>query len=297
MSLSVNALSICSIISLVSCIVVTFSIASDPTSQTSRHLALVFRLVICGIGLSLSLLIYNLVAQYSLSDASLNTFCNAFLPFPMYFFVASFGWTVLIAFRFRSTKSWFLGTEKKYEVPYWVVWSVSLMFVFPAIITCIAFPGNIAFVLSSPSTNMCVYNHENIIGKYIDIFTLQLPLAFTIIVNLYSYGRGLFALRDSPHSVLARHMRKAGGYLFILIIVWVPNIVYNLYSIFLNTNTDLNGFQDFGFCMAALQVQPSVGQQHFVCFCYLPIKVHSFILFAPTYVSACLCVILNLFVE
>ena len=248
-----NALLICASLSLLSCSLVVISIAFDPTSSTSRHLGLVFNLLLSGIGLSLSIIIYVIVAMQS-SESAQQTFCNKWLPFPIYFFLCSFGWTVLIAFKFRSSKSWFLPTEKSIVVPFWTVWVGAFLLVVPAIICDIVEPNIVSSSISTENTIMCVYNHTTKTGKAIDVLTLQVPLTLTILINLYSYSRGLWALRDSPHSVLAKNMRRAGGYLFVLLFVFIPNIIYNYYSLSTSTNSKFEGYSAFAFCLSALQV-------------------------------------------
>lgn len=254
---SSNALLICSSISLVSCAVVVVSIAFDPTSSTSRHLGLVYNLLLSGMGLSTVLIIYNIVALTS-SDEFMNYFCNIFLPFPIYFFLCSFGWTILIAFKFRSAKSWFLPAEKQILVPFWVVWAVSFVLIIPSALFDIIEPRLINSAIHSSSTNMCVYNHANTSGIVVDVCTFLFPLTLTIGINLYSYTRGLWALRDSPHSVLAKNMRKAGGYLLVLLFVFIPNIVYNYYAMSSSTNSKYEDYLDFAFCLSSLQVSKFV---------------------------------------
>lgn len=268
---STSALLACSSISLIASVLIVASIFFDPSSGTSRHLGLVNRLLLSNIGLSVSLIVYCIVSALASRD-ELKHFCNAFLPFPMYFFLASYGWTILIAFRFRSNKSWFLPDGQPYQTPYYFVWAAAFVLILPTIINNIAYPMSISTVVSSSSTNMCVYNHSVMAGKVIDLATIQAPLVFTIIINLYSYSLGLFALRDSPHSVLARQMRKAGGYLFMLIIVWVPNVFYNFVSIINNANTDDFLFLETGFCLAALQVSNIPAYIH--SYMYMYIYIH-----------------------
>jgi hypothetical protein len=280
---SSKALLICSSLSLLSCIVVVASIGSDPTASTSRHQGLLFKQLHSHIGLTTLRILNNKVARSGVSDSVMNQFCNVFLPFPIYFFLCSFGWTILIAFKFRSSKSWFLPTENVYQVPFWVVWIVAFIFIIPSILLDIVRPNLINNAISSSTTNMCVYNHTNTTGIIVDVCTFLLPLTLTILINLYSYTRvrndarpallssrrdntcmfvcivvqGLWALRDSPHSVLAKNMRKAGGYLLVLLFVFLPNIIYNYFAISSSSNSKYGNYLDFAFCLSSLQVRPS----------------------------------------
>ena len=37
-------------------------------------------------------------------------------------------------------------------------------------------------------------------------------------LNIYTYMKGLLALHNAPHSVIARQMKRAGGYLMVLLV-------------------------------------------------------------------------------
>lgn len=40
--------------------------------------------------------------------------------------------------------------------------------------------------------------------------------------------QGLHALKDAPHSVVSREMRRAGVYMSVLLLVWIPNFSVNI---------------------------------------------------------------------
>lgn len=64
----------------------------------------------------------------------------------------------------------------------------------------------------------CSFDHESTPGIIIDLICFQFPLLVTIFINIYSYTKGIYVLKNSPGSVIARQMKRAGGYLFVLLI-------------------------------------------------------------------------------
>lgn len=219
--------------------------------KKSYHLRLVQRLLLSDIGLS-SCVIWYYIMQFIMNSTELEYFCDFYLPTVVYFFLCSYGWTVLLAFRFRSSH-----TEKKASgppVPMWVVWATPLPLCLSIFITAFA-AGDATTVQSNNSdTNQsCTFNHDSTTGIVLDLLTFQCPLLLTILVNCYSYSRGLMALRNTPHSVMARQMRKAGGYLGVLLVVWVPNIVYNFLTMFDGGDDEYHGFLDMVIVLSSLQ--------------------------------------------
>ena len=255
-----RVLIVCCCLSLSSCAIVVISILFENRATKSTHLGLVVRLLVSNMCLSFILLTYSV--NVVTGSSNLSQLCNGYLPFLMYFFVASYGWTIFIAFRCREgnsrnlTRSEFNGMRK--QIYFGIVWVVSFLLQIPVIIFDIVYPGQVSAIASSATTRACVYNHSNEAGYTIDLITVQIPVLFTISINLYSYTRGILALvKDTPQSVVARQMRRAGGYLLVLIIVWAPNLAYNIISILNKSNTASADFLDFTLCLAALQVKLS----------------------------------------
>ncbi len=204
------------------------------------------------IGLSMCVIVYYIM-QIALSSSALDTFCHVYLPTVVYFFLCSYGWTVLLAMRFRTSHQ-----EKKASGPpvsMYIIWLIPLPFALTVLISAFA-SGDVSTVEANDSdTNQsCVFDHASTAGIALDLVTFQMPLLVTIIVNCYFYTRGLLALSNTPHSVIARQMRKAGGYLGVLLLVWVPNIVYNFLTIFDRTNNQYNAFLDIVIFLTSLQV-------------------------------------------
>lgn len=248
-----------SVLSMVSCLVVTISILIENKHTRSHHLSLVLRLLISNFLLSLVLVVYVAIVNYPGVDSV--AVCNVFFPIPKYFFLVSYGWTIFIAIRFKDSNMLNQPdkTSSKYEMEhqkYWkLVWVVPFVLVLPTIISDIAFPGVISQFLNESSASACVYDHSVIAAITIDIVTFQAPIFITICVDMFFYSRGILALvRDTPQSVLARQMRRAGGYLLVLVIVWVPNLVYSIISISSQSNTNQLTFLDITLILASLQV-------------------------------------------
>ena len=85
-------------------------------------------------------------------------------------------------------------------------------------------------------------------AQLINNICFQGPLVLTITINLIAYILGLNALKDAPHSVIYREMRRAGAYMSVLLLVWIPNFTgtvciyilsYHLYILFHNKRTCL----------------------------------------------------------
>lgn len=240
-------------LSLLCCSVIALSIRLDPRGSKSYHLILVQSLLRADIGLSLSIVVYFSV-QYYFSGDTLETFCSGFLPFLVYFFLTSSGWTVMLALRFRSSQN-VAAQFNKPPIPLWAVWVVPLV---PAIVmmaTSVSIPGVTDARTNSSDTNQsCQFNHSTVSGILIDILCFQAPLIAIMLVNLYTYARGLAALKNSPHSVIARQMRRAGGYIAVLLVVWVPNIAYNLLVICDDSNEPYDNFLVLTVMLSASQV-------------------------------------------
>eukprot|EP01032_Pedospumella_encystans_P022168 gene22168-25124_t len=134
----------------------------------------------------------------------------------------------MLALRFRSSQN-VAAQFNKPPVPMWAVWAIPLL---PAIaILIVSYTvHDVAYARSnSNETNQsCQFDHSSAAGILVDIVCFQAPLIVITFANVYMYVRGLSSLHNAPHSVIARQMKRAGGYLAVLLIVWFPNIGYNL---------------------------------------------------------------------
>lgn len=222
------------IVSTVLCLAVLLFMYFDPRSRKSLNSKLVFRLLLSDACISALFIMYYFI-ESNIGDGvqPLQDICAVYLSFPIFFFLASWGWTILLALRFRnrgqSSKS---NRIPDIPVPMWSVWAASFVLILPTLIAALFSPTSVSEVEDGPGTNhACVYSFSNRMAKAINIFTFQIPLLITLGVNIYSYSRGLKALRNAPQSVIGRQMNKAGGYIIVLIGVWAPNFVFNVMRI------------------------------------------------------------------
>lgn len=225
------------LLSILSCLLVISSVYLYPKAKESFHLQLVNRLLLSDLGLSSCVAFYYFI-QYALNSSQLRQFCNIYHPVLLYFFISSYCCTCILSLRFRTLND--SGPQKKVWTPpihLNFVWLLPLLCSIPVLISAFV-TGEVTTVhVNSQDTNqVCTFNHDTDIGTAMDLTFFQFPLFLTILINGYFYTKGVLALQNSPHSVIARQMNRAGGFMLVLLIVWVPNICYNLLTIFAGTN-------------------------------------------------------------
>lgn len=243
-----NFLLLCSCISLLSCFIVLFAIASDPLGAKSVNTKLIFRLLFCDLMICVIYIIYycvdhslkNYDSNDDVNERTMEIFCKYYLAFPMFFFIASWGWTALIAYRFSIKPS--ISREKtikikKLPIPMHFIWIISLIIILPTLLSVIFTKHGVSNVEISSRSRQCIYNYGTALGQSLNILTLLIPMSLTLLYNIYCYGNGLLALQTAPQSVISRQMRRAGGYVFIFIGVWAPNFTYSILRIIGNTST------------------------------------------------------------
>jgi hypothetical protein len=251
-----------SILSFVSCSIVVITIIRAAKAKDSYHLQLVCRILSTDVAISLCIIFYYGV-QYVLTTHQLRQFCKIYLPSVIYLFIVSYGWTIMIALRFRTLKNIPMAKAWKPTIPFSIVWIFPLLFTAPLFFITWLLRGVIKVHQNSEDTNQsCTFNHERLNGIIMDLIFFQFPLVLTIFINLYSYAKGIWALRNTPHSVIARQMRRAGGYLGVLLLVWIPNITYNFVSIFYGNNSSYGSFLDLVVFLSSLQVASNVRNEH-----------------------------------
>lgn len=244
----------CAVLSLLCCSVVALSIRWDPRGSRSYHLILVQSLLRSDIGLSLCIIGYFSV-QYYISGTDLDRLCSGFLPILIYFFLVSSSWTVMLALRFRSSQN-VAAQFNKPPLPMWAVWALPIIPTSVILIAAYARNDVTDARSNGNETNQsCQFNHSSTAGILLDLLCFQVPLIVIAIVNVYTYARGLLALNNAPQSVIARQMKRAGGYLAVLLIVWVPNILYNLVVICDDTNEQYDNFLVLTVILTASQVR------------------------------------------
>lgn len=249
---------------------VVLSVHMHPKSKESYHLRIVYNLLLVDVLLSGAVVFYY-VMQYLLSSRQLNTFCHYYLPSVIYLFLTSFSFTIMFALRFRTMKkkdnvnkivTW------KPPIPFGRLWVFPLIYVIPLLIFAYTLPNvTKVFANDSDTDQSCTFDHDYTTGTVLDLVYFEIPCMLCIIINIYSYSKGLIALKNAPHSVLGRQMRRAGGYLSVLLIVWIPNIIYNFLSIF--TSRDYASFLNLCVVLSSSQVI-------FLVTCFFFINVSSY---------------------
>jgi hypothetical protein len=221
----------------VACLSVILSILLYPKSKESFHLQLVNRLLLSDLGLSCCVVFYFII-QFGINTQQLEQFCKVYYPTLLYFFISAFWCTAILSSRFRTLND--SSAQKKVWTP-----PINLNYIFlfpllsalPVLIGAWATGAVTTVHVNNQDTNqVCSFNHDTNIGMALDLVLFQFPLFCTIVINGYFYTKGVLALRNSPQSVIARQMNRAGGYMLVLLVVWVPNIFYNMVTIFAGNN-------------------------------------------------------------
>jgi hypothetical protein len=224
-------------LSIVACLSVILSVLLYPKAKESFHLQLVNRLLLSDLGLSCCVVFYFII-QFGIDTPQLKQFCKVYYPTLLYFFISSFWCTTILSSRFRTLND--SSAQKKVWTPpikLNYIFLFPLLSAFPVLIGAWATGAVTTVHVNSQDTNqVCSFNHDTIIGMALDLIFFQFPLFCTIVINGYFYTKGVLALRNSPQSVIARQMNRAGGYMLVLLVVWVPNIFYNMVTIFAGTN-------------------------------------------------------------
>lgn len=239
-------------LSIVSTAVILLTILLDsPARNKSYNLKLIFRLLLSDFCMSLIILIFYCM-ESAKGPINLSTACSISLPILMFFLVSGFSWTVMIAVRFAYSNQ---KRIYKPKIPLWGVWLLTFFLLVPTII--MNANGNKVLSAEEDDTVLaCTYNHTYRPAIIVDIITVQVPIVISLTLNLLAYAKGYRALKDAPHSVLARYMRRVGGYLMVLIIVWVPVFSYNILSISLKSNHKLTPVLNAVVFLLCSQVYP-----------------------------------------
>jgi uncharacterized membrane protein len=222
------------VISAFFCFIIVVTVQLHPKSKESYHLRIVFNLVMSDLLISISVIFYYII-QYLISSRQLNAFCNFYLPFIVYLFLVSYVWTMMFALRFRTMKK----SENVNKIVTWKppikfgrLWIFPLLYILPLFIFTYTLPNvTQVWVNSNDTDQSCTFDHTSINGIVLDLVFFQVPCILTIFITIYFYIKGIVALKNSPQSVLGRQMRRAGGYLSVLLLVWLPNLIFNFISI------------------------------------------------------------------
>lgn len=90
----------------------------------SRLLNTIVSLIFTDFMIALLVLVWDLL--HRLFKDSENKLCSIFLHFPIYFFLAGYGWTVIVAFRFLSVSRGVTNTKAASEEQQPVTWRSTL---------------------------------------------------------------------------------------------------------------------------------------------------------------------------
>jgi hypothetical protein len=176
-------------------------------------------------------------AIWGLADAALHSddvlLCRVLLPFQSFFFLLSFGFTSLIAQRFRGVHQLQQGGALP-NTPLWLVPLTALVLSLPVVILNIISEKLAVGELIQPNAtsditrDFCYYSSKTS-AFIVNVFCLQLPSLITILYNSYAYFTGIQGLNQSAPAIRNKQVRRARKYLIVLLITWVPNLIFNLY--------------------------------------------------------------------
>lgn len=218
------------------------------------HLQLVHRLLISDIGLSSCIFLHFFVKLFLNLD-QLRSFCKIYVPCVVYFFIVSYGWTVTLSMRFLLSRLSELKQDGTPPIPYRWVWLAPFFLSATDLIASWVW-GDVTTVVESSGNHFlnqsCTFNHNRLHGVVLDIVTFQLPMVLAAIVNVIFCVKTILSLHNAPQSVVARHLRKASGYVGVLLAVVVPNVAYNFFAIF-DESRNHSMLLNFSVTLASLQ--------------------------------------------
>jgi hypothetical protein len=71
-------------------------------STSSRLLWIVMQLILSDGCVALCVLLWHFLQSGEQDSSLLHARCRVFLPFPIFFFLAGYGWTIMVAWRFQQ---------------------------------------------------------------------------------------------------------------------------------------------------------------------------------------------------
>lgn len=244
----------CAVLSLCCSVVIVLSVHYYHNKKSSYHLQLVSRLLLTDVGLS-SCIIFYFIIQFALNTDQLITFCKFYLPTVVYFFICSYLWAILLALRFLMSKKQTNQYNFGKLVSYRTVWLAPLIPAAADLVMAWSLGGITTVHTNSSDTNQsCTFNHDTLHGIIMDMITFQLPMVVATVSIIFFYGKAIFSLKNAPHSVISRQIRKASGYVAVLLIVTLPNLIYNFFTIFDETHKSRNSLLSLAVFLSSSQV-------------------------------------------
>lgn len=133
--------------------------------------------------------------------------CRILLPFLSFGYLLSFGFTILIAQRFRNVNVMHAG-HKPWNTPLWVVPLVSLLLTLPIVVLNAISADDAVGELIQPSfhshidrdRDYCYYSSKSD-SFVVYVMCLQLPTLLTVLYNAYAYHKGTEVLSTSSPAV------------------------------------------------------------------------------------------------
>ena len=196
--------SISALVSLAAC---WFYVIGYRKEVPSRMLTLQILLVGTD-GLSSIGLLLWVILDYTNDDGSAandEKICDYYFAFPYFTYLLSFGWTSLIAQRFKDTSLMSINSQTYKPLSLWIVPIVSFALSLPLIVlNSIGGELSLTEVKYSPlkdDRDYCYFaSSEN--AFIVNVVCLQIPSVITVVFNAYCYRAGTRAIKaSSPLSV------------------------------------------------------------------------------------------------
>jgi hypothetical protein len=196
------------------------------------------------------------VIQYALTTDQLMSFCKVYLPTVVYFFIASYFWAILLALRFLMSKNIDNNNSLLMNpISFRKVWLLPVLPALADLLVAFVFGGITKVHSNSSDINQsCTFNHDTQHGVIMDLLTFQLPMVTATLIVIFYYTKAIISLKNAPQSVISRQIRKASGYVGVLLVVTLPNLIYNFLTIFDNTHKSRNSLLALAVFLSSSQV-------------------------------------------
>lgn len=165
-----------SAMSLLTCAIVLFALSKDKKLRTSINTRLVFRLLFSDFMICTLYVIYVIIERNAGNgNQPLDDICKFYLAVPIYFFVASWGWTATLALRFRVSPGENNQTKsKEFPIKPIYIWVGAAVLVSPIFIAALVTRNGISELESSATTDRaCMFAYKDKAGMWIDLICFQ----------------------------------------------------------------------------------------------------------------------------
>lgn len=217
--------SVVALLSIFACCLVLFSYSHDKRLRSSTHFAYVARLCLCDAASAVFVVVWNIILRFA-DDETTHTLCYIHHPISLIFWLCSVFWTMRIAERFLRVTRYTNDPERLKADPLWHIWVAAAVLAVPTMFMNAISP-RVSKVSHRSEYDQCGFGRSTA-GIVVMSLFFTVPLIVCIFLNCYFYFAGLRALRYSPEAVIMSRARRATGYMGVLMIVWVPNLVITL---------------------------------------------------------------------